>query len=98
MESREPIFLLSLDPKDYLCIRKGCLINIFGRTDRRFAGHDLPDKLLLGFHQLIKVGIKGVLCDVGVDFYLRVLISLTDDPPFPLLQICGSDFADILPS
>ena len=77
-----------------LRIGKGGLVNVFGRTDRRLAGHDLPDELLLGFHQMIKVGVEGVLCDVGVDFNLRVLVSLTNDPPFPLLKICGSYFAD----
>ena len=70
------------------------LVNIFGRTDRRFAGHDLTDKHLLGFDQLIKVSIEGVLRDVGVDFHLRIVVSTTDDPPFPLLQICRSGFSD----
>ncbi len=41
-----------------------------------------------------KVGVEGILCDISVDLYLLVLVSLTNDPPFPLLQICGSGFAD----
>ena len=76
------------------CVGKCGLINVFSGTNRRFAGHDLADELLLGFHQLIKVGVEGVLRDVGVDLNLWVLVPLPNDSPLALLQICGSGFAD----
>ena len=44
-----------------------------------------PDELLLAFYQLRKVGIKGVLRHIGVDFNLRILVALTDQSSFALL-------------
>ena len=70
-----------------LGIRKRLLVHIFGGADRRFAGHNLRYKFLLGFYQLIQVGIEGALGDIAVNVYLRVFVALTNDAPFALLEI-----------
>ena len=68
-----------------LGIRQRLLVNVLRRTHRALARHNLPDELLLAFHQLIKVAVKGVLRHVGIDLYFRILITLTDQSPFALL-------------
>ena len=70
-----------------LGIRKRLFVYIFGGADRRFAGHNLRYKFLLGFYQLIQVGIEGALGDIAVNVYLRVFVALPDDAPLPLLKV-----------
>jgi len=70
-----------------LGIRKRLLIHIFGGADRRFAGHNLRYKFLLGFYQLIQVGIEGALGDIAVNVYLRIFVALPDNAPLPLLKV-----------
>ena len=65
----------------------GGFINILCRPDRRFARHNLTCKLLLTFHKLIEVCIKGLLCYIAVNIYLRIFIALTDNSTGTLLQI-----------
>lgn len=77
-----------------LRIGQGGFVDVFGRTHRGFGGHHLTDELLLTLHQLIKVAVKGVLGNIGVDVYFGIFVSLADDTPLTLLQICGSLFAD----
>lgn len=45
-------------------IAQGGFVNVLRRAHRGFAGHDLPNELLLGFHQLIQVAVEGVLRDI----------------------------------
>ena len=66
-------------------VGQGGFVNILRRAHWGFAGHDLPDKLLLALHQLIEIAVKGVLGDVGVNVHLVVLIALADDASLPLL-------------
>ena len=73
-----------------LGVGQGGFINILRRPHRGFGGHDLTDKLLLGFYQLIQVAVEGVFGDIGVDIHLVVHISLTNDAALPLLQVTGS--------
>ena len=68
-----------------LRIAQCCLVDILGGADGTLGGHDLTDKLLLGFHQLIQVAVKGVLGDIGVDIHLRVFVALSDNTSLPLL-------------
>ena len=70
-----------------LGIRKRLLVHIFGGADRRFAGHNLRYKFLLGFYQLIQVGIEGALGDIAVNVYLRIFVALPDNAPLPLLKV-----------
>ena len=44
-------------------------------------------KFLLGFYQLIQVGIEGALGDIAVNVYLRVFVALPDNAPLPLLKV-----------
>ena len=44
-------------------------------------------KFLLGFYQLIQVGIEGTLGDIAVNVYLRVFVALPDNAPLPLLKV-----------
>ena len=76
----------------HLDLRKGQsnLVHIFGRTDRAFTRHYLGDKFLLALHQLIEVGIKGLLCHIAVNLNLWKHISLPFNTPLPLFQIRGS--------
>ena len=75
-------------------IAQGGFVNVLRRAHRGFAGHDLPNELLLGFHQLIQVAVEGVLRDIGVNIDLLVFVALADDSSFPLLQVSRSFFAD----
>ena len=70
-----------------LGIRKRLLIHIFGGANRRFAGHNLRYKFLLGFYQLIQVGIEGALGDIAVNVHLRIFVALPDNAPLALLEI-----------
>ena len=70
-----------------LGIRKRLLIHIFGGANRRFAGHNLRYKFLLGFYQLIQVGIEGALGDIAVNVHLRIFVALPDNAPLPLLKV-----------
>ena len=70
-----------------LGIRKRLLIHIFGRANRRFAGHDLADKFLLALHKLVKVGVEGTLGDIAVNVHLWVFVALPDNAPLPLLKV-----------
>ena len=44
-------------------------------------------KFLLGFYQLIQVGIEGALGDIAVNVYLRVFVALPDNAPLTLLKV-----------
>lgn len=68
-------------------IAQGGFVNVLRRAHWGFAGHDLPNELLLGFHQLIQVAVEGVLRDIGVNIDLLVFVALADDTAFPLLQV-----------
>ena len=68
-------------------IAQGGFVNVLRRAHWGFAGHDLPNELLLGFHQLIQVAVEGVLRDIGVNIDLLVFVALADDSSFPLLQV-----------
>ena len=70
-----------------LGIRKRLFVYIFGRTDRRFAGHNLRYKFLLALHKLVKVGVEGALGDIAVNVYLRIFVALPDNAPLPLLKV-----------
>ena len=70
-----------------LGIRKRLFVYIFGRTHRRFAGHDLGDKLLFALHKLIEVSIKSPLGDIAVNVYFGVFVALANDAALPLLKI-----------
>lgn len=65
-------------------------VDVLSGSDRGFAGHDLADKLLLALHQLIEVTVKGVFGDIGVDLYLVVFITLSDDTALSLLEVGGT--------
>ncbi len=56
----------------------------------------MADELLLALHQLIKVAVKGVLGDVGVNVHLWIFVALPDDTALPLLEVGRTDFADNL--
>lgn len=71
-----------------LRIAEGRFVNVIGRPDRGFAGHNLADELLLALYQLVEIAVKGVFRYIGVDFNLLVLVALADDAAFPLLKIC----------
>ena len=73
-----------------LCIAQCGFVDVFGGTNRTLGGHDLSDELLLGFYQLVKVGIEGVLGDIGVNVNLRVFVALTDNSAFSLLEVAGT--------
>lgn len=70
-----------------LSVRECGLVNVFRRPHRGFGGHNLADELLLALYQLIEIGIKGVLGDIGVDLHLRVFVALANDAPLPLLEV-----------
>ena len=59
-----------------LCIGKCGIVDIFTASDRRFTGHDLPDKLLLILDQLPAVGIECPFRDISEDLHLRIGITL----------------------
>ena len=42
-----------------------------------------------------RVAIKGGLRDIAEDFDLRVAVALTDDPALPLLNVRGTDSANL---
>ena len=65
-------------------IRKSLFIHIITGTNRRFAGHDLADKLLLILQCLIEVGIKGSFRHVLINLHFFVSVSLTDDTTISL--------------
>ena len=67
-----------------LRIGKSLLIHIITGTNRRFAGHDLADKLLLILQCLIEVGIKGSFRHVLINLHFFVSVSLTDDTTISL--------------
>ena len=81
-------FLLDLRVSCTKCldlrIGKCLLIHIITRTNRRFAGHDLTDKLLLILQCLIEVGIKGSFRHILINLYFFVSVSLTDDTTISL--------------
>ena len=72
-----------------LRVGQGGFVYILAGPDWGFAGHDLPDELLLALHQLIEIAVKGVLGDIGVDVHLVILVALPDDPALPLLKVGG---------
>ena len=67
-----------------LRIGKCLLIHIITGTNRRFAGHDLTDKLLLILQCLIEVGIKGSFRHILINLHLFISVSLTDDTAISL--------------
>ena len=67
-----------------LRIGKCLLIHIITGTNRRFAGHDLADKLLLILQCLIEVGIKGSFRHILINLHFFVAVALTDDTTISL--------------
>ena len=63
------------------------MVNVLGSTNRSFGCHDLSAKLLFALDKLIQIRIKGFLCDVSVDMYFGILVTLSDDSAGSLLQI-----------
>ena len=50
----------------------------------------MADEFLLILHCLPQIGVKGSLCDIPIDVYLLVAVSLTNDASTALLQITGT--------
>ena len=49
----------------------------------------MGNKPLLGFHQLIKIGVECTLGDIAENFYLRILVALPHDATKALLEVAG---------
>ena len=81
-------FLLNLRVSCTKCfdlrIGKSLLIYIITGTYRRFAGHDLADKLLLILQCLIEISVKGSFRHILINLHLFVSVSLTDDTTISL--------------
>ena len=75
------------------CITQCRFINIFSRTYRGLACHDLTNEFLFALYQLKEVGVEGIFCDISVDFHLFVFISLTNNATFSLLQVSRPPWA-----
>ena len=71
-------------------VRQCGFVNIFAGAYRRFAGHYLRSELLLAFHELIQVGIKGFFRHETVDVNLCIFVALPDTSAEPLFQVRGS--------
>ena len=50
----------------------------------------MPNELLLAFHHLVQVRIKGVLGHIGVNVHFGILVALADDAALPLLKVSGT--------
>ena len=81
-------FLLDLRVSCTKCldfrIGKSLLIHIITGTYRRFAGHNLTDKLLLILQCLIEVSVKSSFRHILINLYFLVAVSLTDDTTISL--------------
>ena len=62
-------------------------VHIVGGAHRRFAGHNLRNKLLLVLHKLVKIAVKSTLGDITVNLHLGILVALPHNAPAALLQI-----------
>ena len=60
-------------------ITQGGFVHVICDTGGSLAGHDLGDELLLVFHQLVQICVKGIFRDITKDFNLRVLVALPDN-------------------
>ena len=67
-----------------LRIGKCLLIHIITGANRRFAGHDLADELLLILQCLIEVSVKSSFRHILINLYFLVAVSLTDDTTISL--------------
>ena len=47
----------------------------------------MADKFLLGFYQLVQIGIEGTLGDIAVNVHLWVFVALPDNAPLTLLKV-----------
>ena len=65
-------------------------INIIAGTDRRFACHNLTDKLLFVFKGLPEVRIEGRFGNITVNVNFRIHVALSDDTTAALLQVARS--------
>ena len=72
-----------------LGIGKRRFVHILCRTGWQFGGHDLGNEPLLGFHQLIKIGVECTLGHITEDLHLRVLVALPHDASKALLEVAG---------
>jgi len=68
-------------------IGKSRLVNIFNGTNRGFACHYLTDKLLLCFHELIQICIKGILGYISVQMNGIVFVTLPNRSSCPLFKV-----------
>jgi len=62
-------------------------VHVFGPTDSGVAGHHLRDEATFGFKRLPHVGVEAAFGDVAEDLHELVLVSLSDDAAFALLDV-----------
>ena len=73
----------------YLGIRQRRIVQIVRTAGRTFAGHDLPDELLLGFQKLPHIAVEGRFCDITVFIHLGIGVALANHTPVALLNVRG---------
>ncbi|MPM33409.1 hypothetical protein SDC9_79984 [bioreactor metagenome] len=64
-------------------------IDVLTGANRAFAGHDLRNEFLLGFHGLIQIAVEGSFRHITENMHLLVPVALPDDTPLALFQIAG---------